>query len=118
MKTSKKDFEYFKERCLFWQKELGLMNWEITFEHKPLKDKYAETSYGFQGAKSTITLNTTMPKGEVIQYRLESSALHEVLHLLFAPYFVKARDFYSFNYLDEIEHHMIQPIVNLLIKNA
>ena len=34
MKTTKKHFEIFKEECLKWQRELGLMNYTIYIKHK------------------------------------------------------------------------------------
>lgn len=104
MKTSKKDFEYFKQRCFYWQKELGLQCWEINFTHnKKYPDNRATTGYRLKAFNSTIHLNIDWQDDEISNEALDRSALHEVLHLMFAPLSIEAQEWLSDNYLRQYE---------------
>lgn len=80
MKTTAKDFEKFKSEFRRRQEQLGLLNYEIHFEHKELGDNDAELEYFRQPCAAVVRLNTNR-----YSHTVEQSAKHEALELLLAP---------------------------------
>lgn len=115
-KTSKKDFEYFKERCKYWQKELGLMRWELTFFHSELKDKRAEIVFDEEGCSASAHLSTDWGDIYPTKKEVDYSALHEVLHLLFAKLTGISEEYFARNYVVKLEHEIITSLTNLIVK--
>ena len=112
--TSKSDLAFFKERCLFWQKELGLINWGVVFTHEET-DNRAQTGYVVSGASATINLSTDWGDDKIDQESLNRTAFHEVLHLLLAPLVCESMVFYNAKYIDGLEHAIIQTFTNLYL---
>ena len=84
LKISNEYFETFKETFLYWQKELGLMQYRIQFEHKDLECPYAEIcvheddkfAHVVCQNKYSSQQDADTDKGP------ESHARHEACHLL------------------------------------
>jgi len=104
-KTTQKDFEYFKDRCNFWQEFFGLINWKIYLDHKKT-DVLASCYTDYCGQVATLTLSTSwnMP---VTKESLNVSAIHEVLEIMLSPLMSMAKS-RVWDYEDyEKEHHSI-----------
>ena len=56
MQIGKKDFLYFKSRCVFWIKKFGLQDIIFEFKHNKLDGNMAQFWYSYTGRKATITL--------------------------------------------------------------
>jgi hypothetical protein len=82
MKTSKKDFEYFRERCLHYIERFKITSWGIRILHgEVLEGAAASCHYHYNGAQAFIRLaqKWTNP---ITESELDHTARHEVVHLL------------------------------------
>lgn len=114
MKTTKKNFDYFRECCLSWQQKFNLQEWELYFKHKFLKNSYSEIKRDFSSMKAVIVLSTEWDDRAINQNELNISACHELLHLLLAPLICRTGE-YSDKIIDEDEHSIINKMVKYLI---
>ena len=83
MKTTKKHYEYFKERCRYYQKELGLMGWEIHILHRDISD-FAEITANSDNKAAEVVLALNWNNNCDIkpsEEELDATAFHEILHL-------------------------------------
>ncbi len=79
MKTSKKQFERFKEKCLELQKDLGLVNYQLCFHHQFLdNNRVGNVTYNSTQLWADISL-TTKHHSLIDE---DSIAVHEMLHLV------------------------------------
>jgi len=83
MKTSKEYFERFKKEFLYWQTELGLMQYRIVFFHIPLKENYAEIIVEEIDKIAKVSLSTDLDKIDLQNDPgPEAHGKHEAIHLL------------------------------------
>lgn len=81
MKTTKKEFEEFKEEFIKYQEKFGLLDWKVSFEHTSLYgDRFAEIQSCLDGRVSVVRFNTKNP----CKCNPKESAKHEAIHLLLA----------------------------------
>jgi hypothetical protein len=103
----------FERRVRWWQKKLGLVDWEIAVEWMPDDSARADVSYVLKGMLATARLSKSTPASEI-----DRSALHECLHLVLAPMIAAAEvDPHHLNeiYRESTEHAVIQVIGNALL---
>ncbi len=92
--TTKEDFEYFKERCEYWSKILGVINYSYHYSHTSLSngdfinEEIIDITQGGvevnQISKTaTIFLNTNWCTIKVSKEKLDKVAFHEILEILF-----------------------------------
>ena len=84
MKTTKKHFDYFTSRCRYYQKELGLMGWDLSILHEDVGESFATCFLDGNEKWCTIKLTTDWGDGKskpLTEFELDISAYHEVLHL-------------------------------------
>ena len=84
VKTTAKHFSYFRSRCQHYQKELGLMGWDITFRHEKLNSLASCAAKG-QARLCVIRLakdwkDMSYEKPDLRE--LDVLAFHEMCHLL------------------------------------
>lgn len=117
MKTTKADFELFKQYGQEWQTKLGLNDWEIYFKHDSAPDCYGQTYWNGNDRVATVILSkdgwdNLRPK---TPESLKQVALHEVLHVLFAPYCIAAeKRFGSRDELESTEHSIIRHLQKII----
>lgn len=118
MKTTKKDFELFREYSLSWQRKLGLVDWAIYYYHKKISDSYAATAWEMSSAVAVITLSTEWDEGRPFSNdELNRLSLHEMLHVLLAKFVAEAEDRYSNQIAMNIaEHSVIRSLENVLLE--
>lgn len=80
-KTSKQDFDYYKERCLYWQKHLSLDTWRLYFEHDADKDILGYCLPIYSNRVATMGFSTEFTEA-VTKRAINELALHEILELL------------------------------------
>lgn len=87
MKVPKAHFVRFKKAFLYWQKELGLVEYRASFTFDDLSDegKGAKINVNHQAKVCGLHYSTVVNDEDVPQYNLETPedrGLHEALHLL------------------------------------
>lgn len=108
MKTTAAHFEVFRRECLRWHSMLGLTDWQVTFTHKPVKDRLARCVYYFRSRRANVILSTRWDGEPVTAESLSRIALHEVLHLALADLVAFANAAVAESRVDEAEHAAIQ----------
>ncbi len=86
LKISREYFETFKESFLYWQKELGLMQYQIQFEQQILNHQYARISVREDVKFALVICNAkhTSQQAADADDGPEDNAKHEACHLLIA----------------------------------
>lgn len=100
MKTTDKHYNYFKSRCQYYQKEFGLMGWDVEILHEDI-DAYASCLCDNDERWCVIKLSTRWDEHKpVTLLELDISAYHEIIHLRLASlrWLAKTR----FTSMDEI----------------
>ena len=83
MKVSKAYFERFKKEFLYWQKELGLTQYNVAFFHEKIENEYAKISTNEMAKNADVFLCTEIKDGSLeADLGPESHGRHEVIHLL------------------------------------
>ena len=91
-KTTNKHFETFKEAFLYWQRRLGLMEWNVYFHHDLIPDHYAELRSVGESRTATVTFSTEwlLLGYPLTDEHIWETARHEALHLMQAPMYIAA----------------------------
>ena len=98
----------FKDYCFKWQDTFSLRDWRIYFVHKRLNGAYAQTKWSTDSMLATITLSSYWDDMQPISdIELERIALHEIMHVLFAPLVSEAEYRYATHDNIEIAEHAI-----------
>ena len=86
LKISTEYFETFKETFLYWQKEFGLMQYQIRFEHKETDGAYAKICVHEEDKFAHVICHNKYSSQEDadIDKGPETHARHEACHLLIA----------------------------------
>jgi len=83
MRTSKAYFNRFKKEFVRWQQLLGLTQYRIDFFHEKLEHSYAQITVRQLEKAARVSLSTEISEDSAaVDEGPESSARHEVLHLL------------------------------------
>lgn len=115
MRVTKKQYEYFKERVNHWRKELGVLDYSVHFHWQKLDDVFAETRMNNSAHLATIVLNTSIPKEELNDEQINTTAFHEVMHLVLDDLCNEAKARYASEYdIDKAEHAVIRRLENLI----
>jgi hypothetical protein len=109
MKTTKKQYDTFVNECVRLQKEWGLINWHIYFEHTDKVNGYADigtcTNY-----VCTVRMAKSIDKEEVKHFDPIKSARHEMIHLILGRLsdLAKSRNYTSSDYFDAEEECVLR----------
>ncbi len=102
MKTSKKDFYYFRERCLHYIEKFKITAWGISIIHgDSLEGSKACCRFHYKGAQASIHLSDKWGKHPITEAELDHTAKHEVIHLLTGRLYIIGNSRYAIE--DEIE---------------
>lgn len=118
MKTTKKDFDEFKNHSEKWRKELGLTNWAVYYKHVKTENSYAEISWSIEDQIAAISLSTVWDSSWRVKdsAQLERCALHEMLHLMLIVFYHHAESRYTTRQaLDEAEHSVIRRLEDVIL---
>lgn len=122
-KTSSKNFKYFKGRVLYYIKELGLLDYEVFFDHESIEP--GDTLYGADAGlrihlgnrQATFVLDKewSIP---VNNNSLSKAAFHEVVHLLIYEFYVVSteRGDIASRRLAAAEHALIRRLENFMFR--
>lgn len=87
VKTTKRQYEEFKSRCLELRDVLNLRDWNIAFEHKDVGDANASVTSNAQARTATICLNLVITCGDgdcIESGMIKRMANHEMFHVFLA----------------------------------
>jgi len=121
MKTTKKDFEYFKECSEKWLEYFGLKRYRIDFEHCDIGDNYAAYKASEVGKNAVLKFTTGLDDQCIFPEDdwISRAAFHEVFHILLLRISCIAENRYSTpSELEEAEHDIIRTMENTLWKDS
>jgi len=116
MKTTKKDFEYFKERCLYWLDRFQLNNWEVNFKHEYIKGSQTQLTRSYSGCRATLWLSTEIDIfAKSAKKEIDDNAKHEVTHILCSNLSGLAHNRYiSENEIDKTEEELVMKLLRII----
>lgn len=82
---TKEHFDYFVQEIINFQIALGLLDWELFFEHEDIEAR-ADITYNIMGRCATIRLAKEWQICQPTLEQLSKAAFHEITHLLTADY--------------------------------
>jgi hypothetical protein len=84
-RKNKANFELFKQTFLEYQKEWGLLDWDVEFTCESLPTCYADIEYQLEDMKVFVRFADDCPKEQITH-----TAKHEAIHLLLASLWCNA----------------------------
>lgn len=118
LKTTPKHFEIFKKECDRLLRVWGLDGWNVSYLHKKMGDRYAETYRRLTSRQATIALNTEWGVEDVrplSEKELNKLAKHEVLHVLLGRLGICAEARYvTETEVEEAEHEVIAHLLKII----
>lgn len=120
MKTTKKQFDYFKQRCLYWRDKLGLRGWCLTFKYGTDDDDQYYAHYAMDGGARNIIVSFTSEWAEEDNLSLNNTnidrvAFHECCEMLIQELANVALDRgASPDYITDLKHGIVRTLENLL----
>jgi hypothetical protein len=122
LKTTKKQFEIFKEECEKWIDYFGLKNWQVEYEHVEIERGRAQACFNCVGGVAVLSLDIDWDESSdfVNDKNVRKSAFHEVCELLFG----RINDMVGQRWglieedVEEEIHRLIRTLENVVFKNA
>lgn len=117
MKTSKAEFEKFKECFLKYVDLFGLKDWRIDFENRKLEDNYAEIQASPSNVESGVVgvFFDSRDSGKNGHISTEDTAKHEAIHLILVRLMYLARSRYIDSSELRVEEHRVVRILEKVI---
>ena len=118
-KTTKKDFDIFRNECEKWISFFGLTEWETLIQHKELTNgAWATCSSGYAEKQAELTLNTEWQDERPLnEEMLKTFAFHEVCHLLFSDLVsIGMARYVEESEFENKEHEVISRLTNSVFK--
>ena len=87
-RTTKAHFEYFKECIKKWLDKFQLLGWTVSYEWLETNGAYAQCKTHFRNRTVTFGLCKAWPQERahpLTRAAIDTSAKHEVIHLLLSP---------------------------------
>ena len=106
-----KKFDQFISK---WQRELNLNCWRIVREAKPSKNM-AEVVVDLPSRMAMYRLGDNFGIEPITDYSLESTACHELLHVLLSEYRAVIISEQSDEIIQATEHRIVHTLENLLV---
>lgn len=116
-KTTAKDYRLFKDECRKWQQRLGLMSWELFFEHKDIEDRAQCEANGLAARMACLRLATEWEDAwdnKLTTDAIKKLALHEMLELFFWETRDMLQEHYSEYAIEREIHRLIRTLENTL----
>jgi len=116
MKTTKAQFNYFRQRVEFWFQEWGLHNWrcDVTHSREESDDIRATACWLIPHFACTINLNTETDE-KLDQAEIDRTALHETWEVILSKLRNMAEETYSHDVVDGAIHDVIRRIENVVL---
>jgi len=116
-KTTKQNFEYFKQRFKYWQVKLGLINYIVYFDHVEKDNVFAWIHWDLRGMIATVGLNTNFSDEPPTKTMLDRCAFHEACELMLVKVTEKLQDTYSDDVVGTLIHEVIRRLEHVCLDN-
>lgn len=115
MRTTKADYQSFLDSCNKYVDILGVKDWSIHYAHELVEGVYANTVTDVDGHVATIRFSKYWDDMRVkTPKEIDRLALHEILHIVFAPFLHEASARYTYpDIIRQYEHNIIRRLENL-----
>ncbi len=118
MKTTKKDFEYFKECVNKWMDYFGIKRYHISFKHCDIGDSYAAYQVNEVAKYVVFKLSDNIEEEHIYEGWIDRTAFHEVVHIFINRLSALADSRYSTpTEMEEAEHDIIITLENTLLQD-
>jgi len=123
MKTTKKQFEIFKNECKKWIDYFGLKNWQFYYRHTKVEEGRAQANFDCVNGIATLTLSTywnELSSDFLNDKTVRRVAFHEVCEVMFG----RINDMVGQRYglieedITEEIHRLIRILENTMFENA
>ena len=120
MKTTKENFDLFKEECKKWIDRFELNNWGISFYQRDRGKLIGATStFNIDGYSCSIILNTEIDECTIgdrsIDDAIKEFAKHEIIHVLLARLSEQAYErFINKSELSEAEEELVRKLTKII----
>ena len=98
-----------------WQANLNLFDWRIQRSDKPAKGAMADVFASTEDRMAVYRLGDSFGIEKINSYLLESTAVHELLHILLAEYRELANAKVEDTILLAAEHRIVNTLERLLV---
>jgi hypothetical protein len=110
MKTTKKQFEYFEKRVIYYARKLGITDYRFDVLLRDLpKDTLATANADLRGGVAQIKLNSES-EYKYSNEELDQGAFHEVCEVLLGEVYCYLRVTYDNNLVEEMHHRIIRKL--------
>ena len=119
IKTTKKHFDYFRERVKYWVEYLGLSGWRLDFTWEELHDCYARFDYNYTGRVAVFRFCRLWEPVAIPlnKEQIDRRARHEVLHLLTTTMYIMTISRYvTESEVDQASEELVRRIEQLMDK--
>lgn len=113
-KEKENTIEEVTEHVRKWQKELGLIDWEISIKESSSDENRAWVKSNVEGRIATIFYDKKWCK-EAKTKEIDRVMFHEMCEVLLSHIFVDMNRFYSESYIQERFHEIIRVMENKIL---
>jgi len=115
-RTSKENFEFFKEEVSYWAGFLGIFQWDFRVFHMRDDDALARVDMDGDGRVVCVTLAKTWERDKISNYSLSKTAFHEVCEVLLFDLNQLASPFVKKSRVEEAIHKIIRRMENTIFE--
>ena len=118
-KTTKADFEFFCKRVAVWLEWMNITQWNIHFDHCPIRNAEAATDIDVHAMTATFRFSSRLTNYENFQKtKIDEAAQHEAWHLFLAKMSHIARERFDITErsINKIEEEVLNALVSLTIR--
>lgn len=112
----------FKNEVLKWLNYFGIKDWHITFTFEDCSKSIAHIEYNMESRLAVFNLSKIIKhfENESILELIKRAAFHEVLELLFSPYYEFATTDHSVNEreFEIVNHAIIRTLENTIYEDS
>ena len=114
--TTSEQFKIFKDEAEFWKHYLGLLDWEIYYEHSFIGEGRAKCLGDPQARIVTIVLTTEWHCSHILEQEIRKSAFHEICEVLLYPLrqMIESNQYIADSDIDSQIHQIIRRLENTL----
>jgi len=118
MKATSKHLELYKKEVLRWLDDFKISGWEYHFEFDEKdEENTAGAKWSLEGRTITFELSRNQEKKNLTENAINISALHEVLHVIFARLMTLAsRRYTSETEIKESAEETVNTLINYILK--
>ena len=112
--TKAQKIKYFKDNVYKYQKELGLLNWEIHIDLDNREDVRGSAYSNIEGKIATLYYSPKwISNKETTRKEIRRVAYHELLEVYFSSLRQSLAKFYSEQFTDEKVHAVLRLVENM-----